>query len=155
VSFFLLSNLSAQEAEVHVSLSPAGSFVGKTDDVRGEIEIMGDGYKAENISVGLKNLKTGIQLRDKHTQDYLETSKHPEATLIHAEGKKGKGTGEIKIRGIVQKVEGTYTIEGNLLRAEFPIFLEKFNIKGIRYAGVGVKDKALIKVSVPLRKPSK
>lgn len=149
----LASSLSfAQEAHVNISLSPAGSFVGKTEDVKGHVEAAGDGYKAKNIVVNLKNLKTGIKVRDEHTQDYLETSKHPEAVLISAEGKGGKGTGEIKIRGIVQKVEGTYKIDGNLLRAEFPISLEKFNIKGIRYAGVGVKDKAVIKVAVPIKK---
>ena len=143
--------IQAQEAHVHLSLSPAGSFVGKTQEVQGEVETSDGGYSARNIVVQLKNLKTGIKLRDQHTQDYLETSKYPEALLIQAEGRGGKGSGELKIRGLIQKIEGTYTIDEKFLRAEFPISLEKFNIRGIRYAGVGVKDKALIKVVVPIK----
>ncbi len=145
----------AQEAEVKVSLSPAGSFVGKTKDVKGVVETDGSSYTAKNIVVNLTNLETGISLRDKHTKDHLEVQKFPEAKLISATGSGGKGTGTIEIRGIQKTIEGTYKIEGSTLIAEFGVNFPDFNIKGIRYAGLGVKDKGTITVKVPVKKSVK
>lgn len=142
----------AQEAEVKVSLSPAGSFVGKTKEVKGVVETDGSTYTAKNIVVVLTNLETGISLRDKHTKDHLEVQKYPEAKLISATGKDGKGTGTIEIRGVQKPIEGTYKVDGSTLTAEFDVNFPDFNIKGIRYAGLGVKDKGKIVVKVPVKK---
>ena len=142
----------AQEATVDVSLSPAGSFVGKTADIKGTATMKGDTVEAQNIVVSLKDLKTGIKLRDEHTQKHLDTAKFPEAVLVSATGKDGKGEGVLKIRGIEKKVTGTYTIEGGILKAEFPIKFSDYNITGIKYMGVGVQDDGKIKVSVPIKK---
>ncbi|MFN8944392.1 MAG: YceI family protein [Pseudobdellovibrionaceae bacterium] len=146
------ATLFAQEAEIKVSLSPAGSFIGKTKDVAGVVETDGTTYTAKNIVVKLSQLKTGIELRDKHTKDHLEVDKYPAATLISASGKDGKGTGKIEIRGVQKDVEGTYKVEGSTFIAEFPVNFPDYNIKGIRYAGLGVKDKGVITVKVPIKK---
>ncbi len=149
--FYSLS-VSAQEAVVDVKLHPAGSFKGRTTDVKGVATQKGDRVEAANIIVGLKSLATGISLRDEHTKKYLETEKFPEATLVSAVGQGGKGEGVIKIRGIEKKVQGTYKIEGSRLNAEFPIKFSDFQIKSIKYMGIGVDDEGIIHVNLPIKK---
>lgn len=144
-------NVQAQSVTVDVVLNPMGDFKGKTSDVKGFATVKGDEVSAENIVVNLKSLKTGVELRDKHTQKYLETSKYPEAVLISATGKGGKGTGKIKIRGKEQDISGTYKIVGKKLNAEFKLNLPDFDIKDINYMGVGVEDEITLHVSVPVK----
>lgn len=142
--------LAEQKAEVKVSLSPAGSFSATTTEVSGSAKKQGDSYVAQKISVVLKNLDSGIDLRDKHIQEHLKTNEFPEAILISAIGKDGQGEGLLKIRGIEKKIQGTYQIIGNELTAEFPLKLSDFGITGIRYMGIGAKDEVRLKVTVPL-----
>lgn len=154
-SFLFLSSFAwaGPGAVADVKLSPAGSFSGKTDEVKGEAYLTGDTVRAENIVVKLKNLKTGIELRDKHTTEkYLEVEKYPEAILVSAIGKDGKGKGKLKIKGIEKDVEGTYKIEGNELMADFPVKLSEYGIKGIKYMGVGVNDEVKLHIIVPVKK---
>ena len=99
----------------------------------------------------MKSLKTGVELRDKHTQKYLETPKFPEAVLVSATGKGGKGKGKIKIRGVEKDIEGTYKVEGKLLKADFKLTLSDFDIKEINYMGVGVEDEVTLHVAVPMK----
>jgi polyisoprenoid-binding protein YceI len=140
-------------AAADVALSPAGSFVAKTDEVAGEAIQEGDTVKAENIVVKLDSLKTGIPLRDKHAKDkYLETKKFPDAVLTKAIGKGGKGKGRLKIRNIEKDVEGTYKVDGGNLTANFPIKLSDYGITGIKYMGVGVDDQVKLTVTVPVKK---
>ena len=139
-------------ATVDVNLTPAGSFKAKTSEVKGEALLKGDTVTATNIIVNLKSLKTGIEVRDSHTLKHLEADKFPEAILVNATGKNGKGEGLIKIKGIEKKISGKYTINGSQLEAEFPLQLSEFQISGIRYMGVGVKDQVLLHVSIPLKK---
>lgn len=142
----------AQEAVVDVSLRPAGSFKGKTNEVKGFATMKGDKVEATNVSVNLKSLKTGISLRDDHTKKHLEADKYPEAVLVSATGQGGKGEGLIRIRGIEKKIAGTYKIEGSTLKADFPIKFSEFNIKNIKYMGVGVDDEGVIHIALPVKK---
>lgn len=147
---FAMANGSAV---VDVALTPAGDFKAKTEDVKGVAVMKGDTVTAENVVVNLKNLKTGLSLRDKHAREkYLEVSKYPEMTLVKAIGKGGKGRGLIKYRGVQKEVQGTYSISGNILKAEFPMKLSDFNIKGIKYMGVGVDDEVKVNVQLPVQK---
>ena len=141
----------AASASVDIKLSPAGGFTGTTQDVKGVAKKAGTKFMAENIVVNLKTLKTGMGLRDKHTQEHLETTKFPEAVLVKGEGENGKGTGTIRIRGVEKPVAGTYKINGNQLMATFPIKLSDFNITNVKYMGVGVKDEAIVNVTVPVQ----
>ncbi len=153
VSLISLSAWSKPGATVDIELSPAGSFKGKTDDVKGEAVMVGDTIKAENVIVGLKNLKTGISMRDKHaTEKYLEVGKFPDAVLVSATGAGGKGSGILKIRGIQKPVEGTYEVQGSEVTAHFPIKLSDYGITGVKYMGVGVTDSVNLHVTVPLKK---
>jgi polyisoprenoid-binding protein YceI len=92
-----------------------------------------------------------VELRDKHTQKHLQTDKFPEAVLVSATGKGGKGTGTIKIKGIEKPISGTYKIEGQVLKAQFKLALTDFDIKDINYMGVGVEDEVKLDVSVPVK----
>ena len=145
------SAVFAASATVDIKLTPAGGFTGKTSDVKGVVKKVGTKFVAQNIVVNLKSLKTGMGLRDKHTQDHLGTNQFPEAILVKAEGENGKGKGIIKIRGIDKLVTGTYKVNGKDLVATFPIKLSDFKIEGIRYMGVGVKDQATVNVTVPVQ----
>lgn len=141
----------AGSAVVDVTLSPAGSFKAKTADIKGFVTKNGDEVSAKNIVVNLKSLKTGIELRDKHTLKYLEVGKYPEAVLISAKGKGGKGVGKIRIRGIEKDISGTYKINGNELQAEFKLNLAEFKITNINYMGAGVDDEVVLHVAVPIK----
>lgn len=150
-TFSFSSLVFASSASVDIKLSPAGKFTGKTSEVKGFIKKVGTKFIGENIVVNLKSIKTGLSLRDEHTQKHLGTAQHPEAVLVKAEGENGKGTGIIRIRGIEKPITGTYEIKGKELMAAFPINLSDFKIEGIRYMGVGVKDQVVIKVNVPVQ----
>lgn len=141
----------AQSVVVDVVLNPMGDFKAKTSDVKGVATVKGDEVFAENIVVNLKTLKTGVELRDKHTQKYLDTKTHGEAVLISAKGKGGKGKGKIKIKGIEKDIEGVYTVAGKTLKAKFKLKLSDFEIKDINYMGVGVEDEITLLVSVPVK----
>lgn len=152
VGALLFSSLTwAASASVDVTLSPAGSFKGKTADVKGFVTKKGDEVSAQNIVVNLKSLKTGIELRDKHTQKHLETEKFPEAVLLSAKGKGGKGTGKIRIRGVEKDITGTYKVNGNELEAEFKLNLADFKITNVKYMGAGVEDEVVLHVAVPVK----
>jgi polyisoprenoid-binding protein YceI len=141
----------AQNVSVDVVLNPMGDFKAKTSDVKGFATVKGDEVSASNVTVNLKSLKTGVEVRDKHTQKYLQTDKFPEAILVSATGKGGKGKGKIKIKGIEKDIAGTYKIDGKTLNAEFPLTLTDFDIKDINYMGVGVEDQIKLKVSIPVK----
>ena len=148
---FLALNSWAAEAAFDIHLIPAGDFTGKTAEVTGFATVAGQKVKAENIHVSLKNIKTGIELRDTHTRKHLDADKFPEAILVKGEGENGVGSGILKIKGIEKQVKGTYKVAGNELAAEFKIKLSDFKITGIKYMGVGVDDDVTLKVKIPVR----
>lgn len=146
-------NAYAGSAVADVALTPAGDFKAKTEDVSGFAIVKGDTVSAQNIIVNLKNLKTGLALRDKHAKEkYLEVDKYPEMKVVKAEGKGGKGKARIQYRGVEHDVEGTYKISGDKLIANFPMKLSDYKITGIRYMGVGVDDEIKVNVEVPIKK---
>ena len=148
-----LAALAEPGVVVDVTLNPAGDFKMKTNEVKGFAVVNGDKVTAENIVVDLRNVKTGMALRDKHARDkYLDVKKYPEAVLIKGEGQGGKGKGTLKIRGVEKEVAGTYKVDGNELTATFKIKVSDFGIKGVKYMGVGVEDEAQIEVKVPVKK---
>lgn len=141
------------QVEVRLKLSPAGQFQAKTSSLEGQVKVQGEKVLAEQIKVDLRTLKTGIELRDKHMKEkYLQVDRYPYAILKTGEGKNGQGQGELEIRGISKPVQGTYSLKGNKVEARFKINLSDYQISGIRYMGVGVKDEAEILVTVPAKR---
>jgi len=143
---------SAQEAVVNVVLHPGGSFKAKTTDVKGSAVQKGTEFTASQIVVKLENLQTGVSLRDTHTKKHLDVEHFPEAILTEGKGKDGTGEGTIKIKGIEQKIKGTYEISGEKLIAHFPLKLSEFKIDGIKYMGIGVDDQVTLDVTLPITK---
>lgn len=143
-----------QNLKAFISLFPAGDFVAATSDVTGHAEMVSaNEVKAQNIKINLKSLKTGMGLRDEHAKNkYLEVQKYPEAILVLATGKNGKGSGLLKLHGKEAQIVGTYTLlKGNkFLKAEFKSKLSNFNINEINYKGIGVDDEFKVEVIVPV-----
>ncbi|MFT6632256.1 MAG: polyisoprenoid-binding protein YceI [Bacteriovoracaceae bacterium] len=137
---------------IDVELSPAGSFKIESKRVKGKVYLERGNLTAKNIKVLVKNLKTGIDLRDKHLKKKLEIESNPKAslTLLSAQGKNGKGTGIFKVLGKTQESSFTYKKVGKSEGiALFSLSLKKFGISGISYMGVGVQDKVTISVTLP------
>jgi polyisoprenoid-binding protein YceI len=151
----------ADQARVDLSfhLFPAGSFHAKTANISGGISkpqsvrgpsSTGSVLNATNIVVDLKSLKTGIALRDRHLQEYLETDKYPTAVLLEARGANGHGKGKIKIRNIVKEVNIEYKVVNKMAEGNFKINISDFKIKEPKYMGVGVDDEVEVNIVLPL-----
>ena len=152
VSVVLVSgSLFAQSLEIDVKLSPAGSFKATTKKIKGTVKVSGDKVSAENVFVDLHSLTTGIGLRDKHLKERLETEKYPVAKLVKAEGKGGKGTATLELKGQKKDVTGTYQVKGNNLLAEFKMKMSDLGINDVRYMGVGAKDEVVVSIVLPVK----
>lgn len=131
-------------------VGPAGFKIeGKTKSV----DLKDDG-KTLTVVVGLKDLETGISLRDSHMREkYLEVDKFPEATLTVAtnavtwpeDGKTSEGSakGTFTVHGVSKEVSfkyrisnggGTYSVEG-----EAPVNFKDHGINVPTYMGITVK----------------
>lgn len=140
--------------ELRVSLFPAGSFVAKTSKVKGHAELNGSTVTAKNITVPTGSFDSGIELRNKHMKQRFETEKFPEAELLEAVGRDGKGRGKVKVKGITKDVEGSYKLvnDDKELEATFKTKASEFNIKDVSYMKVGMEDELEIFVRVPVQK---
>jgi polyisoprenoid-binding protein YceI len=155
-SFFavLLTSQLAHAAgtvAISVSLSPAGSFVAKSESVQGTATKSGNGYTAQGVNLDLNTLKTGIDLRDRHMRDkYFETKKYPKATLKSAKAEGGKFEAELEVHGKTKKVSGPYEVQGQMIQGKFKTTLSDFGIPDAKYMGVGVDDEVEVEVKLPL-----
>ena len=108
------------------------------------------------FKVSLKDLKTGIGLRDGHTQKYLETSKWPDASFSIPKDKlkvaagSESVAGELRIHGVTQnrtikytakKEDGGYKVESN-----FEVNIEDHKIEQPCYLGVCMDPKVQVSV---------
>lgn len=148
---FQFSNAQEGSAKAFVTLSPAGDFVAQMK-TKGSAQLSGTKISAKNITIDLKGLTTGLELRDDHAKNkYLEVSKFPEAVLKEATGENGQGEAIINFHGKDGTVKGTYKIENNkIVNAEFTLKLSEFNINDISYKGIGVDDSVKIQVQIPI-----
>jgi hypothetical protein len=143
-------NASAANLEIDVTLSPAGSYKAQTKQIQGMAYKTADGVETSDVQIDLRTLTTGIGLRDQHTRERLLVSKFPEAKLIKARGKNGKGTATIEVKGMKLDVAGTYTVDGKTLKAQFPVKLSDLKIEKVRYMGIGVKDIVVVNIELPV-----
>lgn len=135
--------------KVFVDLSPAGSFEAVASKIKGKAKVSGDTVVAENLSVSVKKLKTGLDLRDEHFWKKLKYKKFTKIKMIKAVGKGGKGSALFDIRGVKGKVPFTYKkVDSKYMKAVFKISLKAFKFEGISYMGVGVKDTIKIEAYV-------
>ena len=153
IALLISSNVIAASKKgvtVFVNLSPAGSFEIK-GKIKGKVYKKGNKFIAKKIATKVTKFKTGLELRDKHTKEKLLASKFPFIEVKKATAKDGKGTAEITIKGIKKKISFRYKEMGKYIKAIFNLSLKDFNFKGIKYLGVGVKDKVRVEAVVPLK----
>lgn len=151
MALVLCSFSIANQLEISVSLSPAGTFVARSEQVKveGELQLSPQGFTARNISVSIASLKTGIELRDEHMKNkYFEVGQFPKANLIEGKGTGGKFQGKLQVHGAVRPISGTYQISGKSLEAQFKCKLSEFSIKEAKYMGVGVDDEVTVSVKL-------
>lgn len=152
-TFFLATTAVAapkKGVSVSVELSPAGSFE-ITGKVKGSVKKTGAGYEAKKLSFAVKKLKTGMDLRDKHTKEKLEYQKHSDVVVSDAKGSGGKGSGTITVRGVSKKFSFSFKESGKNIIASFKLNLKEFGFTGINYMGVGVKDSVEVSAVVPVK----
>jgi polyisoprenoid-binding protein YceI len=129
---------------------PAGfKLEGKTSDLKLE-----DDGKVLRIIVPLANMKTGIDLRDRHMREkYLEVEKYPDAVLevpwseikLPEDGQSttAKGKGKMTLHGKSKDVTFSYTVQrkGNdyQVTGNTPLNIKDFGIDIPSYLGVTVK----------------
>jgi polyisoprenoid-binding protein YceI len=142
---------AAGKISVKVKLSPAGSFNMEFKDVKGELKNINGVIQAKKLSAKVKTLKTGMDLRDKHSKEKLEYKKFPYITVTNIKAKKGIGVGTIKIKGISKKIKFKYKKAGsNMMMTKFPLSLKDFKFQSINYMGVGVTDKVMVTAKIPI-----
>lgn len=137
--------------EVHVSLSPAGSFQVKSNKVKGKLSRSGSKILGEGIKVSVKTLKSGIDTRDNHMYERLEYKTHSKIEIVKAIGEKGNGKGIINIKGIKKTFSFKYKDNGDSITASFKLNLQDFKIKDLRYMSVGVEDTVSITATIPIK----
>lgn len=153
-STFTLLSLSsfANEITVKMSLSPIGSFEAKTQKLRGEVSKNGDTYTAQAIWVKIDDLKTEIDLRDKHFHEYLNNDKYPKITMTNVVAKGGNATGTLTVNSIPKKVDFTYkAITDKKIEARLKVKPSSFNLKRVKYLDIGVEDEVEIVVSMDVK----
>jgi polyisoprenoid-binding protein YceI len=136
-----------------------------------KIDGTGDDLKAKEeggkliFKASLKNLKTGIALRDKHTKKYMGIDQWPDASLVIDKDKvkfptdkkvSGKATGKFKLHGVTnEKQEFTYTAEktdgGYSVGGKLTINTDDYKIEQPCYLGVCVDKDIKIEVSFKLK----
>lgn len=146
----LFTTLTFAGVKVDVQLSPAGSFEIDTGSISGKIEKTSSGYRAKKLSVSVRNFTTSMELRDKHTKEKLQVSEYPKITVFDVVAASGKGSAMIKIMNIKKPISFTYKESDNKITANFELKLSDFNIKGINYMSVGVKDTVKIMANLNL-----
>lgn len=137
------------------------SINGIGEGVSGDLNEEKSGHLSGDISFDLKQLKTGIDLRDQHMQNkYLEVDKYPKALLkivnleLPKSGVKFVFEGILSLHGVAQTVKGeaTFKTDGAVksILAEFPIKLSQFKIDIPSFKGITVAEDVLVKIETPV-----
>ena len=150
VPAFAAAQKKGDSSAAFTGKGPAGfKLEGKTTDLKLE-----DDGKVLKVIVPLENMKTGIDLRDRHMREkYLEVQKYPNAVLeipwseiqLPADGQStsAKGKGKMTLHGKTQEVPFTYTVQrkGNdyQVTGNTPLNIKSFGIDIPNYMGVTVK----------------
>lgn len=145
------STFAKGSLKIKVDLSPAGSFEIKSSRVKGSVKRQGGGFVTSGLSVKVKHLETGMDLRDDHLHKKLEEDKYKKIEILKGQGKGGKGVAIIQVKNIQKKIGFSYAEKGGNLVVRFPLNLNDFKFSGIQYAGVGVKDKVQVEAVVPIK----
>lgn len=129
------------------------------------LKIEGTGNKVTTSSKGdkvvfkssIKDMKTGIGLRDKHLNKYLKAEGGEKtATFTVDEDKLKKDgkqvTGAFSMNGKTKDISVKYKVEGKDVTADFKINIEDFGIEQPCYLGVCCDKVVDVKVKLGLKK---
>jgi len=97
--------------KIDVNLSPAGSFTIESKKIKGKVFLSESGnLSAQNIRIPIKNLNTGLDLRDVHLKKKLGFEKDKKAVLllVKASGKISSGVATFKVLNKLQTVPFTF-----------------------------------------------
>jgi polyisoprenoid-binding protein YceI len=150
------------EGEAGFSGSGPAGF--KIDGKTKLLSVKDDG-KNLSVVVGLKDLDTGITLRDKHMRDkYLEVEKFPEATLtVPLDGVKladgtneGEGKGTFTCHGVTKDATFKYkaTCKGGECDVEgtAPVNMNDHGVNVPSYMGITVKPNITVRATFKAKK---
>jgi polyisoprenoid-binding protein YceI len=148
------------------AVGPGGLKIDGTGD---ELKAQEDGDKLV-FKASLKNIKTGIGLRDKHTKKYLDVEQWPDASLVvekskvkYPEGSKvsGSGTGKFRLHGVTRdepfsytaekNKDGEYVVTGSVGKKDVGINIENYKIEKPCYLGVCVDPNVKVSVSFKVK----
>ncbi len=155
------AGVSNGDVRVVCPMTVGGSFEARTTALSGSLAASGP----NEITVDLRNLDTGIALRNDHLREsYLEVGKGDgfdtavlsEIAIAAADPAAFQGrttfTGTLRLHGVSKPVTGSVELrrQGGALRvaASFPVRLADFGIAEPRYLGVGVKDEVRVNVTL-------
>jgi len=113
----------------------------------GFIKVNEDGTHTGETLLDMTSFKTGLDLRDKHLRELLQTDKHPTSALkfsSHGE----QFTGTLTLVGITKPISGKY--DSTKMELSFAVKLSDYDIKAPSFMGVGVDDTVNIIAEVGL-----
>ena len=124
------------------------------DGATGEAKLEGK-QLAVTAKVKLDSLDTGIELRNRHMKEkYLETAKHPDATLVVPPTTLQPGEqpfkGTLTLHGVTKPVTGTLKYEPPQVQLAFPLTLSDFSIAIPSYLGIKVAEKVDVTAELKL-----
>ncbi|MCE9501649.1 MAG: YceI family protein [Leptospira sp.] len=141
------------------STAPKLEFYGIGKEIEGEIDLK---TKTVSFKLRLNSFRTGMKLRDEHMREnYLETSKFPEALftgkIISFDQKTGeaRAEGELLLHGVTKtnfQIKGILeTIDNRFrLKAEFPVLLKDFQIEIPRLVFLELNNEIKIEADLEL-----
>lgn len=129
---------------------------GESETLAGKYETSGDKANGQ-FHLRLDDLKTGIDLRDKHMKEkYLETAHYPNAELNFKDiqlkdfKKEGSAPARLKLHGVEKPIQANLTLTPNGAAykgsARFEIKLSDYQITIPSYAGIKVADTVEVQV---------
>ncbi len=159
-----LVNLKPAQGAVQIEAVGRPAMVkikGKGEGPQGTLKVNGKTVSGE-VKFSLNTLDTGIDLRNEHMKEkYLETGKHPVATLTIKELPVPEGwskekpqvketpfKGELDLHGEKRTVEGVFEITGDKeLKAKMELKISDYKIDIPSYLGVTVADTVKIQIN--------
>ncbi len=136
------------------------SYVASSSQLKGKVDLKDNELVFE---LQLETLETGIDLRDEHMYETLETEKYPEARFEGrilgdppVPGKKDSVTvkGRFTIHGVSKWIEVSGTMDrwGDKMKvvAAFPILITEYGMERPGFSFVSVRDEHRIEIAAEL-----
>jgi hypothetical protein len=145
---FPFTALADGSIQVAVKLSPAGSFVAKSEKLKGDIAKNGDVLTASKISIAIDSFKTGMSLRDEHFCKHLGCEAHPKAVLTQLKASKGKGTATLELNGVKKEISFNYEEKAGVFTSKLQLNASDFNMPQAKYLGVEVNNQVVVEIKI-------